>query len=48
MSWLTRRVQTERLRGKNKKHHMKGILRLMRMRVGGTLVQPKGEKGGQA
>ena len=32
MSWLTKRVQTERLRGKNKKKEAKGIL--LRLRAG--------------
>ncbi len=36
MSWLTKRVQTARLRGKNKKKQAKGILLRLRLRTGGN------------
>ncbi|HYM37485.1 MAG TPA: hypothetical protein VES96_03690 [Nitrospiraceae bacterium] len=35
MSWLTKRVQTTRLRGKNKKTQTKGILRRLPANAGG-------------
>jgi hypothetical protein len=45
MSWLTKRIQTERLRGKNKKKQAKGILLRLRARAGETVAQFRGEKG---
>jgi hypothetical protein len=45
MSWLTKRVQTERLREKNRKKDAKGVLLRLRACARGTLVQLKGEKG---
>ncbi len=47
MSWLTKRVQTARLRVKNKKKEAKGILLRLRARTGETLTPLKGEKGGR-